>query len=70
MDRGHLQILQHHCPPQHQAKLRMLVNGHDVPDPYYGGPEGFESVYRMLAISCRNLLEILKDQVAAGRPAV
>jgi protein-tyrosine phosphatase len=60
MDRGHLEILQHHCPPQHQAKLRMLVNGHDVPDPYYGGPEGFEQVLDMVEAACLGLLSEIK----------
>jgi protein-tyrosine phosphatase len=61
MDRGHLEILQHNCPPQHQGKLRMLVNGHDVPDPYYGGPEGFDEVLDMVEAACLGLLhEIAK----------
>jgi len=60
MDRGHLEIMQHHCPPQHQAKLRMLVNGHDVPDPYYGGPEGFEQVLDMVEAACLGLLSEMR----------
>lgn len=61
MDRGHLRILQDHCPAQHQGKLRMLVNGHDVPDPYYGGAEGFEQVLDMVEAACLGLLhEIAK----------
>jgi protein-tyrosine phosphatase len=56
MDRGHLEILRAHCPPQHQAKLRMLVHGHDVPDPYYGGPAGFEQVLDMVEAACLGLL--------------
>lgn len=36
----------------------------DVPDPYYGGQDGFERVYRILARSCRGLLDELAD---AGR---
>ena len=28
----------------------------DVPDPYYGGPSGFEHVYQMVDRSCRGLL--------------
>jgi protein-tyrosine phosphatase len=59
MDRGHLEILQAHCPPQHRAKLRMLVNGHDVPDPYYGGAEGFEQVLDMVEAACLGLLHEL-----------
>jgi protein-tyrosine phosphatase len=60
MDRGHLEILQEHCPPQHQGKLRMLVNGHDVPDPYYGGPDGFEQVLDMVEAACLGLLHELR----------
>jgi protein-tyrosine phosphatase len=56
MDRGHLQILEQHCPPQHRGKLRMLVDGHDVPDPYYGGAEGFEQVLDMVEAACLGLL--------------
>jgi len=28
----------------------------DVPDPYYGGPDGFERVYQMVRRSCEGLL--------------
>jgi len=28
----------------------------DVPDPYYGGPDGFERVYRMVFRACEGLL--------------
>jgi protein-tyrosine phosphatase len=60
MDRGHLEILQENCPPQHQRKLRMLVSGHDVPDPYYGGAEGFEQVLDMVEAACLGLLSEVK----------
>lgn len=56
MDRGHLRILQGMCPPQHRHKLRMLVEGHDVPDPYHGGAEGFEQVLDMVEAACLGLL--------------
>jgi protein-tyrosine phosphatase len=29
----------------------------DVPDPYYGGPEGFDKVYQMIERSARGMLE-------------
>ena len=57
MDRGHLRILQQQCPREHRAKLRLLVEGRDVPDPYYGGPEGFERVLDMVEDGCRRLLD-------------
>ena len=60
MDHGHLEIMQRYCPPQHQGKLRLLVGGHDVPDPYYGGPEGFEQVLDMVEAACLGLLSEIK----------
>jgi protein-tyrosine phosphatase len=56
MDRGHLRLLEHACPPEHRAKLRLLVAERDVPDPYYGGPEGFEAVLDLVEEGCRQLL--------------
>ena len=56
MDRGHLAALERQCPPQHRGKLRMLVEGRDVPDPYYDGPDGFERVLDMVEAGCRGLL--------------
>jgi protein-tyrosine phosphatase len=57
MDRGHLRLLEHACPPEHRAKLRLFVAGSDVPDPYYGGPEGFEAVLDLIEEGCRTLLD-------------
>lgn len=34
----------------------------DVPDPYYGGPDGFERVYTILERCCGRLLDTLTDQ--------
>jgi len=34
----------------------------DVPDPYYGGPEGFERVFRILERACSGLLDELADR--------
>ncbi|MFG0306818.1 MAG: low molecular weight protein-tyrosine-phosphatase [Phycisphaerales bacterium JB040] len=33
--------------------------GGDVPDPYYGGPDGFEDVYAMVRVACEGLLDRL-----------
>jgi protein-tyrosine phosphatase len=38
---------------------------HDVPDPYYGGAEGFAEVVEIVERNCRALL----DELAADRPA-
>ncbi|MCC7388231.1 MAG: low molecular weight phosphotyrosine protein phosphatase [Phycisphaerales bacterium] len=38
----------------------------DVPDPYYGGDEGFESVFQMLTRACNGLLDTLLAARAQG----
>jgi protein-tyrosine phosphatase len=35
-------------------------SGDDVPDPYYGGEDGFEHIFAMLSTCCRNLLNALR----------
>ena len=63
MDRGHLAILEENCPAEHRAKLRMLVKGRDVPDPYYGGPEGFERVLDLIEAGCLALLSEIRGEL-------
>lgn len=36
-----------------------------VPDPYYGGAQGFENVLDILEDACAGLLEFLKDNTVA-----
>ena len=73
MDRGHLAELQSRAPARYLDKVRLMRDhdqpegrGKDVPDPYYGGPEGFESVHRLLARCCHNLLESLEEEATAA----
>ena len=62
MDRGHLAILRRIAPPQHRHKLRLFMEfaegwqAEEVPDPYYGGPAGFERVLDMVEAAARGLL--------------
>ena len=60
MDRGHLRGLQKMAPPRHHAKIRLFDAGGDVPDPYYGGPDGFERVLDLVEAQCRRLLAELR----------
>lgn len=61
MDGGHLRALQRMAPEKHRAKIRLFVPERDVPDPYYGGPEGFEEVLDLVEAACRDLLQDLKS---------
>jgi len=65
MDRDNLRDLQNlrRSSINSRAQLSLMrdfdsiANGSDVPDPYYGGADGFRMVFEMLDRSCANLLE-------------
>jgi len=59
MDRGHLRALQRMAGPAHRSKIRLFATDRDVPDPYYGGPEGFEQVLDLVEAHCQDLLQEL-----------
>ena len=54
MDRTHLRLLRGMAPKDASARLGLFLEasaswkGQDVPDPYYGGPEGFDLVLVMV----------------------
>ena len=62
MDRENLRELERMARPGARAEIRLLRahdpvrDGDDVPDPYYGGPSGFDLVYEMVHRSCSVLL--------------
>lgn len=64
MDRGHLRVLQRMAGPGHHAKIRLFAVDCDVPDPYYGGPEGFETVLDLVEARCRSLLQELTESTS------
>jgi|SaaInl8_120m_RNA_FD_contig_21_2134926_length_577_multi_7_in_0_out_0_2 protein-tyrosine phosphatase len=39
-----------------------LYKGKDVPDPYYGGKDGFEEVLTILEDSCKGLLDVIEKR--------
>jgi protein-tyrosine phosphatase len=64
MDRRNLRELLDLAPDDEtSAKVRLLVPGADVPDPYYGGDRGFENVLDMVEAGCRELLDELRERV-------
>jgi protein-tyrosine phosphatase len=66
MDRGNLRDLLALAPDEEsREKVRLLVPDADVPDPYYGGPDGFVHVYDLLDRACLGLL----DHIRTTRPA-
>jgi len=68
MDRGHLEIMQRLCPEVYRPRLQLfMAYAHnsefdEVPDPYYGGPRGFDAVLNMCEDGAQGLLDSLRAQ--------
>ncbi len=60
VDDANLQRLRRVAPPGSSARLRKL-DREDVPDPYYGGPDGFDDVLDQVTEACRVLLDELRQ---------
>jgi len=58
MDSGHLAELRRMAPPGTSGNVRLFTDT-DVPDPYYGGEQGFETVLDMVEAGCADLLDSL-----------
>lgn len=62
MDGHNYQTLIERAPREHHGKIRKLLSfskkypNLDVPDPYYGGPQGFESNLDMIEDAIKHLL--------------
>ena len=73
MDRDNLALLEASCPPAAQDRLSLMLDwaegwGDKVPDPYYGGDEGFIRVFDMLTEASQGLLaHIASNHGLAGR---
>ncbi len=67
MDRDNLALLQRGARPEYQAKLGLFMNyasrfdAEEVPDPYYGGEQGFELVLDMVEDAGQGLIRALRS---------
>ena len=60
MDATNLADLLDLAPPGTEHKVRLLADA-DVPDPYYGGPDGFDRVLDLAEAACAQLLDELRQ---------
>jgi protein-tyrosine phosphatase len=70
MDRSNTQDLKALAPTQTRDRVHLFLefaNGRtsEVPDPYYGGPDGFADVYRMIRDASEGLADRLGWRVSA-----
>ena len=71
MDEENLALIEYNAPKNHAAKIVLFlefanlagsVKQAQVPDPYYGGEDGFENVFNLVDRGCDALIEqILSD---------
>ena len=72
MDRQNLESLRRACPAEYQPKLRLFLDYaeglaiDEVPDPYYGGSEGFEAVLVLCEQAAQGLLKSLAARSLSG----
>jgi protein-tyrosine phosphatase len=68
MDRENLSILESMTPSQHAGKLQLFLDfapsrsESEVPDPYYGGPKGFDIVLDMIEEASQGLLDDIQQR--------
>jgi len=66
MDRDNLAELRRACPPDQHSRLGLFLEyarnfaAEEVPDPYYGGPQGFEYVLDLAEDAAAGLVEFLR----------
>ena len=70
MDRANLAILQRECPSEYSHKLGLLMQYskrfstgiQEVPDPYFGGRQGFEHVLNLVEEAGQGLLNRIQNE--------
>ena len=66
MDEDNLELINYYAPAEFSAKVSLFLNYANsaglldervVPDPYYGGDDGFENVYQLVSLGCDALIK-------------
>lgn len=65
MDRSNLRDVEARMKGTHRARVGLFLDDAqaeraEVPDPYYGGPQGFDDVYALVLDGCAGLLARLR----------
>jgi protein-tyrosine phosphatase len=68
MDRQNLDVLQRRAPAQLRSRIRLFLefapdsDTTEVPDPYYGGSNGFEEVLDLVEAAAKGLLQHVRAE--------
>ena len=69
MDWDNRALLEESCPPEHQHKIRgfaeflQTTQASVIPDPYYGGAQGFEHVLDLIEEASDGLMQLVIQKV-------
>jgi protein-tyrosine phosphatase len=72
MDSENLKVLNHRAPVHARDRVRLFLEfapdatTTEVPDPYYGGPNGFEEVLDLVEAATQGLLQHLRQRTRAA----
>jgi protein-tyrosine phosphatase len=72
MDENNLSVLQQRVPAAYRERVQLFLDFapdcgmSEVPDPYYGGPAGFEHVLDLVEEASRGLIAHLRARVRAA----
>lgn len=72
MDHANLADLHRSAPRAHRERVRLFLefapeaSTREVPDPYYGGENGFEEVLDLVEAAARGLLQHLRERARAA----
>lgn len=73
MDNANVEILQGIAPLEYRERIRLMlefaphIGKTEVPDPYYGGANGFEYVLDLVEEASAGLLDHVRDSLARSR---
>jgi len=73
MDDFNVALLQDQCPAEHRERIQLFLDyapdlgRRDVPDPYYGGSNGFEYVLDLVEAASRSLIVHLRTRAPRRR---
>lgn len=68
MDDDNLELIEYYAPPAHKAKIQLFLDFaaqegktdlRAVPDPYYGGSDGFSEVFELVDLGCQSIIDRL-----------
>ena len=74
MDWDNRALLEERCPAPHQHKIRGLAEfllttqSPVIPDPYYGGDQGFEHVLDLIEEASEGLVQFVQHKVQSAQP--